>query len=505
MSDVFNRFRSTVIQSFFYSVGNLFGKFSGVILLPIYLLYLPVDEFGLFALFEGIFTLFQVFSGLGVKLGFARWFWDEKNTPNKKSLFFTTFVFNAIICIILSVVMYFGFDILSQYYFKTEISQHLILLFIAGNLIKLFTEVPMLLLRSQHKAKKHSVIQIAQLVSFVLFVYVFLAWFKLEIEGIFWATILSAALQLVLLLPVIIKNSEAKIEGKILKDIIKYGFPVALGNMVNVLFNFTDKYFINIFSNLKNVGNFSLAHKISNIVNLLVVNAFINAYMHSYFKSADSQDSEHFFSKSFTYFLLVISFCSLLVVLFIEEAFMLFDTGNSGYDSAVVIVPVLTIGLIFGGIRQMLILPINKVKKTRIIGILSIVAGFINVTLNYLFIPQWHALGAAYATGIVQILSSLVLLYFCIKYTTLQLEWRRLFILSISFIAAVTPMYLYQFENILSNILFKIVLIIVWVFIIYSSGFLSDIEQDRISSFWSKWKHISQLKNNINSLSDKEK
>ena len=63
MSDIFSRFKSTVIQSFFYSLGNFAGKFSGVLLLPIYSLYLPVEVFGLYALFEVIFQVFQVFFG----------------------------------------------------------------------------------------------------------------------------------------------------------------------------------------------------------------------------------------------------------------------------------------------------------------------------------------------------------------------------------------------------------------------------------------------------------
>ena len=329
MSDIYNRLKSTVIQSFFYSLGNLFGKFSGIILLPIYLLYLPIEVFGLFALLEALFQIFQIFSGLGVKLGFARWYWDKENTPNQKTLFFTTFSFNTIVCILFSILLFLSFDLVSEFYLKTSISRHLILLYIAGNLIKLLSEIPMLLLRAQHKAKKHSIVQLTQFASFIIFVYVFLAWYKMELRGLFLSTILSASIQLIILIPVIIKNSQIKIELKILREILRYGFPVALGNMINVLFNFTDKYFINLFSTLKNVGTFTLAHKIANTINLIIVNAFMNAYMHNYFKEADTEDGENFFSRSFTYFLLLISFCSLLLILFIEEALLIFNTQDS--------------------------------------------------------------------------------------------------------------------------------------------------------------------------------
>ncbi|MGQ1785512.1 MULTISPECIES: oligosaccharide flippase family protein [unclassified Saccharicrinis] len=500
MSDIFNRLRSTVIQSFFYSLGNFFGKFSGIILLPIYLLYLPVEVFGLFALFEALFQIFQVFSGLGVKLGFARWYWDKGNTPNQKSLFFTAFTFNVIVCVLFSILLYLGFDLVSRYYLKTPIGNYLVVLFIVGNLIKLLSEIPMLLLRAQHRAKKHSVVQLVQLISFVGFVYVFLAWFKMRLEGLFWATILSASFQFLILIPVIVRNIKLKLEVKIIKDILKYGFPVALGNMVNVLFNFTDKYFINLFSNLKNVGTFTIAHKISNIVNLLIVNAFMNAYMHSYFKGADKEEGEKFFTRSFTYFLMVISFCSLLLILFIEEALMLFNTQQTDYKDSIILVPILTIGLIFGGIRQMLTLPINKIKKTKIIGTLSVVAGMLNVILNILFIPRWHAIGAAYATGIVQIISSGVLVYYTLKLTQLHLEWKRILILFVSLSVSIIPLYVIHIENFMGALTFKISLLLLWPSIIYFSGFLLAAEKDRINTFWIKWSKLSNLKNNINSL-----
>ncbi len=505
MSDIFSRFKSTVIQSFFYSLGNFAGKFSGVLLLPIYSLYLPVEVFGLYALFEVIFQVFQVFSGLGIKLGLTRWYWDEESTKDKKSLFFTTYLFNLVVCILFSYLLFISFDFLSEYYFKTQINKQLISLFITGNLIKLFSEVPMLLLRVQHKAKQHSVVQISQLLSFVLFVFIFLAVFQQGIEGIFWANILSGALQFMLVIPVIIRNTKFKFEFRILMEMLTYGFPVALGNMVNITFNFTDKYFLNWFSNLKVVGTFTLAHKLSNIVNLLIVNSFMNAYMHNYFKGIHDKNNDRFYSRSFTYFLLAITFFSLLLIVFIDEAIFVFSANNKDYSQAAVIVPVLTIGLIFGGVRQILTLPINKIKKTRIIGILSILAGILNVYLNYILIPKYNALGAAYATGIVQVFSSLILLGFVVRLVNIPFEWKRIKLIVLSFTLTIILYYLVNFQIWILNFVFKIGILIAWGALLYFSHFLLPEEKQRMTQFVEKWWDIKKLKKNLQSLKGDKK
>jgi O-antigen/teichoic acid export membrane protein len=500
MSDIFSRFKSTVIQSFFYSMGNFVGKFSGIILLPLYSLYLPVELFGLFALFEVIFQVFQVFSGLGIKLGMSRWYWDEKATLNKKSLFFTTYFFNTIVCLLFSIGLYYSFNFLETYYFKSSINHSLIVLFISGNLIRLFSEVPMLLLRVQHKAKEHSFIQIIQLLSYLGFVAFFLVIFKFKLKGIFWANILSGIVQFVFLVPVIFRNIQFKFELKILKEMIVYGFPVALGNMVNITFNFTDKYFINWFTNLKNVGTFTLAHKISNVVNLLIVNAFMNAYMHIYFKGISDSDNDRFYSKSFTYFLLLLTLTSLLIIVFIDEAIVLFTANNKNYFGSASIVPVLTIGLIFGGIRQMLTLPINKVKKNRIIGTVSIIAGILNAMLNYLFIPRWASLGAAYATGIVQILSAIILLFYTQKYANMKFEWKRIGLVFLAFFLSIMPLYFNPFDCSILKFILKVVILIFWIGFLIVTGFFTREEKQRILYFWIKWKNVAVVKSNIRSL-----
>ncbi len=500
MSDIFKQFRSTAIQGVFYGLGNFVGKFSGIILLPVYSMYLPVDVFGLYALFEVIFQVFQVFSGLGIKLGLTRWYWDKNVVIDRKSLFFSTLVFNTVVCILLSVGLYFSFDFLSKYYFKTPINPQYITLFIIGNFLKLLSEVPMLLLRVQHKAKKHSIIQITQLLFFVLLVVLCLAVFKLQLDGIFWATIISAVLQVIILIPVVVQNSIFKFNFGVVIDMLRYGFPVALGNMVNVIFNFTDKYFINWFSGLKNVGTFTLAHKISNTVNLLVVNAFMNAYMHSYFKTLDDRDNDIYYSRSFTYFFTVITFFSLLLIVFIKELIVLFTANNEDYYSSVFLIPVLSIGLIFGGMRQMLILPINKIKKTRVIGVLSVVAGIANVVLNYIFIPKWNALGAAYSTAIVQIVSVVFLFYYVKQNTGIQFERKRILLVSFTSCIVLFILYMIPINTLLISILFKFVLISLWLVILYRASFLLPQEKLRLLQLWSKWKDISNLTSNIKSL-----
>ena len=83
-------------QSVIYSFGNTLAKLSGVLLLPLYVVFTTTEEFGLLALFETIYQFILVLSGWGAKSGFSRFFYEMKDEAGRRSLFFTIFLFTVI-------------------------------------------------------------------------------------------------------------------------------------------------------------------------------------------------------------------------------------------------------------------------------------------------------------------------------------------------------------------------------------------------------------------------
>ena len=72
-------------------------------------------------------------------------------------------------------------------------------------------------------------------------------------------------------------------------------------------------------SNLGEVASFSMAFKISNVLQFLVVNSFITSYTYNYYKSMHNPDESRFHIKTFTYFVLLMTLLGLGIVLFSKE------------------------------------------------------------------------------------------------------------------------------------------------------------------------------------------
>lgn len=83
----------------------------------------------------------------------------------------------------------------------------------------------------------------------------------------------------------------------------------------------------------------------------------------------------------------------------------------------------MVIGYIFGTL-------LTAKSELRLLNYISAAGLLVNIILNALFIPQWHALGAVYATILTQSLVTICTFYFSIKYFQLSvyelLNWRVL-------------------------------------------------------------------------------
>ncbi|MBN2744993.1 MAG: oligosaccharide flippase family protein [Marinilabiliaceae bacterium] len=494
---MFSKVKSTAKNSMFYSIGNLAGKMSGVILLPLYTTFLSAEMFGLFALFEVTYLLIQAFTGMGVKAALMRWYWDKEMEDRRKELFFSSFVFNFIVSVITLIILFVGFGLIATYFFKTEVSMSLQVVFLLSTFVRLIVDMPMLLLRITHQAALHTRHQLIQLAVFVGVVVLMLMYFRLDILGIFIGYLVANTLNLLMLLPFIQRNIKWNYQHGVIRDMLRFGFPLALSNLMNLVLSMSDKVIINLFSTLKNVGNYTLAYKISNIVELMVVNAFMNAYTHVFFKGMDETGNERFFAKTFTYFIFTLTFISLGLVLFVGEVVKVLSFNNQDYVDSIALIPVLTLSIVFGGARCMLVLPLQRHKKTRVISVVSVCIGLSNLGLNILLVPIFGSMGAAVATLFTQMASSIWLLRYASRLDKTPYETRKLALMLGAAVALANIGIWFPLDVWLIKFLLNCVLLVSWFIILYFSNFFEPVELERIRQGWEKWRRPGQWLANI--------
>ncbi len=400
-------FKNTAI----YSIGNTIRKLSGIIILPLINEFTSTEEFGVWTLLETIFMFTMISSGWGVKSGFTRWYNDMASSKLKKSLFTTATAFNYAISTVMIVLFA---AILFQYsssILKYEVSHRLLTFFLISSLFRLFHDMPFLLFKVKNKAKVQTSHSSVNVLMTIIFTFYFM-YFKHEgLEGAYKAQMIANAITFIGLIPVIKHHSIFSFNTKFLKEMMAYGLPLALSAILTTFLNLSDRHIINQFFNPAESGNYGLAFKVANLLDMIFISSFLTAYTFYYYQSLNNPDTEKIFKSLQRYFVIIISIAGLGIVLFSKEILWLVSAGDNYFNDGIYLTPILVLGLIFSGLRNFFTLPLHKHKRTKVISKILIVTGILNLVLNIILVPQIGKSGAAWSTLLVQLIAA-IWLYF---------------------------------------------------------------------------------------------
>ena len=483
-----NQTRFVLRQSAIYSVGNFLSKLSGVILIPLYLKYISEEEFGIVALLETIAQFIMILSGWGVRAGFSRWYHEFKTKAEQKELFFTAFAFNSLssffaVVLIGAGLLWFGAEI-----FKASVSLNVIMWFLSGVLFRLFAEMPFFMLKIQQKAGQQTIWYSMNIVLVLVFSFVFLEFFEMGLEGIYLGQFVAHLLTFLPMLPLIWRNFSFKFRGDVLKKLLQYGLPLAISNILTTILTLSDRHIINQYQNLGEVAGYSMAFKISNLLQVVVVASVITGFSNYYFKTLNNEDSSHFYQRIIRYFTVLISLGGLAVVLFSPEIIYIVSAGSEFFQTSVIIVPVLMLGMIFSGLRQLFTLPLNKHKRTRRISLILILSAMINVAGNLVLVPYIGKMGASVTTVAAQLFALIWFFFEAGKVEDLKFSVsKNLILLCVWSLLAWGGMQLFQF-SLLPGIALKLTFVLVFILVLFLTGHINRDEISEVRSIYRKMK-----------------
>lgn len=491
------KLKTTTKNSIIYGIGNMAGKLSGIILLPLYTKYLTIEEFGLVALYEVIFQLLSILATFGMKSSLMRYYWDKDYSDRARETVFNSLLVVVVLSILALILSGFILNAFSRVIFDTSVSPELNIIFIVSTFIRVIADFIFLLLRIQHKAAKQTRFQLTALVLTVGLTWIFIKYFGLDLVGIFLALAISNLAIILLLFPYLLRNLQARVNLSDIKEFLRYGAPLSLASLLTIVLVLSDRFILNHFMDLGVVGNYSLAYKITNIIQVIVVTSFMNAYVHVFYREMDNEESGRFYSKVLTYFSFVIMFMSMLIVVFSAEVIKVLSQTNADYWDSIQLIPYLIIGVIIAGIRQIIVLPLTKDKKTKVISAITIAASFLNLGLNFLLIPRFSAVGAAVSTNIAQLFAMVYLYMASRKGSIIHYEMGKIVKCFMVALVLTAISYLMNDWVLGWRLLLKTVLVMSYFLILYWMNFFEKVELERMAGFWKKWSNLKRLKENL--------
>jgi len=382
--------------------------------------YLGAEGYGIFSFVFAFVALFAVIADFGLSILTIREVARDKSLTKK-------YIDNiAVMKLILGVIAFILIIIAAQFLNKTPEVRTLIYLAGIWIIIQNFTQFFQSIFRAFEKMQYEALSKI--IYSCLLFgIVFFVIWQNLEIKAIIQSYIYASLIAFIFTFILIRKNFTkfwTKIDFDFWKGLLKEAWPFLLSSIFFMIYFKIDTVMLGMLSTNKEVGIYNAAYIIYAGIFILpeiITISFFPKMSETYKKNRE------IFKKIFFNFrntLIILSF-PLFALLFFWNNLIINFFYNQEYQGSILILKILSIILLFRlftySYGWFLTSTDEQKQKVKSQGICALA----NIILNYFLIIKYHAIGAAVAT----LITELILLNF--YYFYFRKKWNRIYTIKI--------------------------------------------------------------------------
>jgi len=387
-------------ESVVYSIGPILEKLIGIFLIPVYTAYLTPSDYGVLQYIMTIGAFLVPVIGAGLVTSFWRFRSDDTWDRGEVCLH----VVIGQLMVGAFVVMCIIFVYFNAYH---NVIGFLLTVYVSSRVLMIIYESTLLVLQAQHRVYFYLILSTLYALTLTVTNIVLIVVFELNYYGIiystFWVTIFFA---LTFSWP-LIKEIKWNFNWHLLKELYKYGLPLAYANVAAIVIMFSDVIFLKWLSTDHEVGLYSFGYKFALLVNVFLITPFFKSWNPMRWEVYRQKDGKNTFSMVYDGLLVLLPFLALLVA---AVAVLLASilSQNPDFLIGLMIVPVIAAAYVFYAVYYFNTMGLLFADRTKSITYIMMLSAGLNLILNYLFIPTYGMYGASVATLVSYICMAII-------------------------------------------------------------------------------------------------
>jgi O-antigen/teichoic acid export membrane protein len=458
-------------ETVIYGIGTLFGRYLNFLLLPFYSNVLSTKEYGIVASIYAQAALISVVYFCGMDSAYMRYA-SSREEGGEKRVFSAAYMTVLVFSLVMSFVFFLSRNVLLRRFALAEGQGRIVLLMMGILFFDAISSIPFARLRLYNLPAKFILIKLINIVVNLALNVVFVGRLKWSIEGVFLAGLVASFLTWLVLLPDILKNMEARLFSKLLGPLLKFALPLVPTRLALTIMQVIDRPILLALAGTMTVGVYEANYKLG-MVMMLLFSIFHFAWQPFYLKNAARRDAKILFGKVFTLFLTIGSALLIVLSLFIENIVRISFFGKhligQDYWKGLSIVPIVLLSALFQGTYFIFLAGIQIEKKTHVLPVITGCAALANITFNFLLIPKFDILGAAWATLLSYMILAAGMFYFSQRFYRIQYEYGKLMSIGISLLVPLGGYFIAKPFIPGGLILLKIVALALYITILFLS------------------------------------
>jgi O-antigen/teichoic acid export membrane protein len=469
--------RKLARHSMIYGLGHTLTRALSFLLLPLYTNCLTQEQFGVAGLLFSYLSIMTIIYGFGLDAAFLRYYVLAVSSAEKRQIMSTAFWVGLAIAIFFSSLSFILAAPLSRVLTNQADQEYLIKICAGILFFDALGTLFFLLLRAEERSLAFAANKLLGVAVTLALNYVLLVPLARGVAGIFEANLFVSALTFFILLPKGWPHLRFILNEAVLRKFLCFGLPYLPSTLAVTAIDNLDRYLLKALTDLKTVGIYSAGYRLGMIMGLVVA-AFRFAWVSFYASASLQPNAPALFARILTYFHLGCAVVYLGVAFFIDDLVRLPVGGvrlfAQDYWQSTVIVPMVLLGYWLFGIYLNLLVGLHIKEQTKYLPLIAGVGLALNVTVNFLMIPAWGMVGAAWATVAAYAAMTVLGYVFSQKYYPIHYEYARFLK-----IAAITALLFGIARGGAFTWPWRILLLLAFPFLLELSGFFEKTEKER--------------------------
>lgn len=407
-----------------YTAGIILGRIASFVMLPVYTRYLTPADYGVLELLGMTIDVIGMITGVGIVAGVFK-FYSEENDRGQKNAVISTAALSVVGLAVATSAIGFAFaSELSRLIFGDDSNPLYLRLYFAVYLLQNFEYLPFLLIRAENRSVLFVTVNAVKLVSMLSLNILFVVQFRMGIEGVLLSNIITSAAVAFGLTVYLVRRVGIRFSSAKFQQMLRFGISIVVWSLASFVLVFSDRFFLNYYTDTSTVGIYSLAYKFAFLVSVLAYTPFETIWTAQRFEIAKQPDAQEVYARVFLYMNVLLGIVSVVVCLYIKD--FLSVMSDPAFLPAYRLVPLLTAAQIVFVWAAYWNTGIYISGKTRVMASGAVVLVVVTLTLNALLIPTLGIYGAAWATIAAYSIRFLWIYHFAQRYYPIRYQWREM-------------------------------------------------------------------------------
>ena len=373
-----------------YVYADIFRKGLAFISVPIFTRLLIPADYGVLAIYFSFMGFFSIISGLGIRGSVTRYYYEERDD-------FDSFLgSNLILCIgwsvLIIIIMIFIKPVLLNFF---NVPFTLLSLAAGTAFFSIIFQNYVAYLQASKQSKIVAKLNVIMGIS-VLFIGIILTVLLKENRyyGKAIAYFFISIIFVLICLKPLLELSKLHIKKKHIKYSLVFGVPIVFHLLSGRILNDFDRFIINQLVGKKETGLYSFAYNVGMIQNIIVM-GMLTAWTPIFYGKLNKKkfNDIDILASKYAKITFIVAYG---LILFSRELVIIL--ADKKYHASMDIVPIVIVSYVFFFLYTIYVDYAFYYKKTYLIAVFTIVAGIMNIGLNYLLIPIYGYEVAAWTT-----------------------------------------------------------------------------------------------------------